>query len=394
MKTILRVVSAMGLLLAVAQPAQAQQRLRFSAFGDFTAGATGGGYADAAARTMFENFGADVDPVNTSRGFGLTGVDFIIISDMTEEFTFMGELNLQAARGGSGEIELDVERFFMDYQISPKFNLQAGLFFTPIGFNNRFLYARAWLMNSIQIPDFYEEELNLVPTHTIGVAAYGEFSVGKRQRINYIVSLGNGRAAAPDGAVYARDPSSSKEATVLVEWLIPGYQDSRIGVSGWRGSIETVKVDNLGDVVDAGTADSIKMRETGLDAFVVFNTRRWSFNGEFIHSWQKDVLGNLPQEMYLTKGGMAEFSLHLGGGRLHPFVRYDQTSLPVDGGPYLSLREDGDQFSRVFIPEFQAVLTGAAYDVNMHLRLKAEYVRHLDGPRKRNGLSVQAAFGF
>lgn len=31
-------------------------------------------------------------------------------------------------------------------------------------------------MNSIQVPDFFEEELNLFPTHSIGVAAHGQFA--------------------------------------------------------------------------------------------------------------------------------------------------------------------------------------------------------------------------
>ena len=57
--------------------ARAQIKLRFSGFGDFIAGYTGGSYADPQARGMFEAFGDDTDPVNTNRGFGLTGTDFL-----------------------------------------------------------------------------------------------------------------------------------------------------------------------------------------------------------------------------------------------------------------------------------------------------------------------------
>ena len=182
-----------------------RRRLRFSGFGDFVFGAVGGGKVDPAAAQEFATFGTDPDPVNTNRGFGITGTDFVILADMTEAMTFLGEINFQTGRGGSADIEIDVERFFVNYQIDPRFNVQGGLFFTPIGYNNRFLYARAWLMNSIQVPDFFEEELNLFPTHSIGVAAHGEFTFRNGHRLAYIVSAANGRPHTPDGAVYARD---------------------------------------------------------------------------------------------------------------------------------------------------------------------------------------------
>lgn len=248
-------------------------------------------------------------------------------------------------------------------------------------------------MNSIQVPDFYEEELNLVPTHTVGVAAYGEFSLKNGHRIHYIGSVGNGRPGAPDGAVYARDPSRSKEVTGLVEWLIPGYKDSRVGFSGWHGAIDTVQVDALGQTVDVETAGSLQMRERGLDVFVVINSRRIGLNAEYVHSRQEDVR-NPGTPAFTVKGGLAELSVNFLDGKLHPFLRYDRTSVPDGGGPYLSLREEGGQFSRVYVPEFEALMTGAALDVNAHLRLKVELIRHLDGPRKKNGVAFQSAFGF
>ena len=389
-----RLITVLAVLALVPYPSSGQVNLRFSGLGDVLAGVTTGDYADALQRSLIETFGSDPDPVNTTRGFGLTGFDFVVISDLSADLTFLGEVNLQSARGRSGDIETDVERAFMDFRVHPKFNVQAGLFFTPIGFNNRFLYARAWLMNSTQVPDFYEEELNLVPTHTTGVAVYGEFFLGDSHRLNYIVSAGNGRATTPDAAVYARDPSPNKEFTALIELLLPGYKTSRIGLSGWTGTIETVKLDAMGDVSLAALAEPMEMRETGLDAFIVWNTRLFSLNGEIVYSRRKDLLGNLFRETYTMTGGMVEAAVHLMDGKIHPYLRYDQTSLPGGGGPYLSLRGDGDEFRRVFVPEFQAMIGGVAYDLDLHVRLKIEYARHLDGPRRRSALTAQAAFGF
>ncbi len=54
-----------------ASAADAQIKLRFSGFGDFVAGYTGGGYADPEAPERCSSRSAtDPDPVNTKRGFG------------------------------------------------------------------------------------------------------------------------------------------------------------------------------------------------------------------------------------------------------------------------------------------------------------------------------------
>jgi len=393
MKTRLSSTIVVLLLMAAAVPVQAQT-LRFSGFGDVIFGAVGGGDADAAAAQLFKRFGSDPDPVNTNRGFGLTGTDFVVLADMTEAITFLGEINFQTGRGGSSEIDVDIERFFVNFQIDQRFNLQGGLFFTPIGYNNRFLYARAWLMNSIQVPDFFEEELNLFPTHSVGVAAHGEFAMSNGHRLAYIVSAANGRADTPGSTVYARDHTRNKEITGLVEWLIPGFKDSRVGVSGWSGNIDTVRVAGLGDVVPTATAERLALSERGIDTYLIVSHRWFDINAEYVRSSQQDRNGSENTAAYITQGGMIEASLRLAQGRLHPYVRYDQTSLPEGGGPYLSLREADGGFTRVYVPEFKAAMTGAAFDLNQHLRVKAEYIRHLAGPRERHGGALQMAFGF
>src|SRR5262245_39849505 len=387
--------AVLGLIaLAQASPARAVN-LRFSGFGDVVFGATGGQYANQEARNQFEAFGTDPDPVNTMRGFQITGTDFVVISDMTDKLTFLGEVNLQASRGISNNIEIDVERFFVDYKIDPRFNLQTGLYFTPIGYNNRFLYARAWLMNSIQVPDFFEEELNLIPTHTVGLAGYGALALSAGRSINWTASVGNGRPRAPDQTVYARDFSCNKEVTGLVELIVPGYKDSRLGVSGWTVEIDTVRLDHPGQpAVDLKTGEAMRLRENGLDVYAVVNTRRFSLNAEWVFSWQKDQIGNLPHPDYSLNGGLVEAALHFVNGKLHPYLRYDRTRFDEGGGPYLSLREADGFVTRHYVPEFEAVMAGAAYDLNAHARVKAELQHHLDGPRKENGVAFQVAYGF
>ena len=82
-----------------------------------------------------------------------------------------------------------------------------------------------------------------------------------------------------------------------------------------------------------------------------------------------------------------------------PAVRLAASGFTVHAGLARSLnstleRSHNDEFRRVYLPEFQALIGGVAYDLDLHLRLKVEYARHLDGPRRRNAFTVQAAFGF
>ena len=135
------------------------------------------------------------------------------------------------------------------------------------------------------------------------------------------------------------------------------------------------------------------LKEHGLDTYLVVNHRRFSVNAEYVRATQRDRAVGATGS-YVTSGGLIEISAHVKDGKLHPYVRFDQTSLPEDGGPYLSLRETDAGFTRVDIPEFKAGMTGVAYDVNQHMRVKAEYIRHLAGPRDRNGVAAQLAFGF
>ncbi len=382
------------LLLAVIQPVRAAN-IEFSAFGDMTYGFAFGGPADEEAAQLFKQFGTDENPLNLNRGFGQVGTDFAVAAELTDHLSFFSEVNLQLERGGTSEIGLDMERNFLDYKIYDWLNLQVGTFFTPLGFHNRTLYSRAWLMYSVQIPDFDEEELGLLPTHSTGVNIYGNLSTGGAHSFNYAVSVTNGRGRDPVTLLLNRDIRNEKTVTALLEWVIPGHRDFRIGLSGWSEKIESFKVDALGDSVDIATAEPMELKELGFSPYMVLYGKHFNIILDYFIARQKDELGNLADDTFAHQGFLGEFSLNLMGGKLHPYVRYDFTKFPEEGGgPYISLREDGGVLTRHFIPEFKAMMVGVAYDLYAYNRLKLEYIRHLDGPRPEHGIIIQTAFGF
>lgn len=386
---------AMLLLLFAVRPVRAVD-IEFSAFGDMSLAFSFGDPADENQALLFEQFGTDPNPVNLQRGFGFAGTDFVVVAELTDRLTFLSEVNLQLERGGTTEIGLDMERNFLDYRIKDWLNLQIGSFFTPIGFFNRTLYSRSWLMQSIQIPDLFEEELGLVPTHEIGVNFYGNIPTFGAHSLNYAVSVTNGRDVEPTRPIQGRDPSNNKQVTAMLEWVIPNFRDFRIGLSGWTGKIETFNLTTtaLGSGDLTGNLEPLELREVGFNPHLALYSKPFNLIVEYAFAQQKDLSGSLGGEKFEMNGFFAELSLNMMSGKLHPYVRYDATNLPKDGGPYYPLREEGGFITRHFIPEFKAVMVGAGYDLYAYNRIKMEYIHHLAGPRPEHGIVVQTAFGF
>ncbi len=106
---------------------QVQSKIRLNGFGDITLGRTFGRYANEASAEKFKQYGLDAFAKSTNVGFGLVGTDFVVTADLTDDLTYQGELNLQVERGGSGEIEVETERFYIDYAIKDWINVQAGI---------------------------------------------------------------------------------------------------------------------------------------------------------------------------------------------------------------------------------------------------------------------------
>jgi hypothetical protein len=388
-------------LLVCAPLVASANEFSLSGFADVNAGYLFGKVRNAEAERMFESFGLDPHPKSSQSGFGLVGTDFTLTSELSESLVYLAEVNLQVERGQSTEFEFDVERMFFRKAFKPTFNVQAGLFFTPIGYFNRNLYSRAWMMVSAQVPDLFEEELGLIPTHTVGIQIDGQFELSSGHRLEYTVSGGNGRSIDPVANVYARDDNPWQSATAMLEWVLPGeHKDFRFGLSGWHDVIKTYSVGQMGEVrsIIDPTTEAIRMRELGTSLHAVYRAKWFSILAEGVAQRHTVIEGMVDPSSRRTTllGLVVEGSLNLGdNGAWKPYVRYDQVAVPgVDGGPYLGLRLDGDELSRFYVPDTQVVITGVAWDPSANQRLKLEYSLALDGVRPQHALVVQSAFGF
>ena len=290
------------------------------------------------------------------------------MADMTDDVTFLGEVNLQTGRGGSSDLELDVERFFVNYRVDPRFNVQAGLFFTPIGYNNRFLYARAWLMNSIQVPDFFEEELNLFPTHSIGVTAHGEFAAEGRPP-HRVCRVGLQRPAAPRPtapSTRATSPRTRKSPA----WSSGSSPATRTAASASADGPARIASDaratNSATSSTAPRPSRSSCASTGIDAYAVINTGSFSINAEYVRSTQTDELGNLARGKYTRRAASSSWRSTSAAAGSTPTCATTARACPTAAARICRCARTAGMFTRVFVPESEAVMTGVAYDLNQH----------------------------
>jgi hypothetical protein len=370
-------------------------RVRFNGFGDVTAGGVFGGNVDQSKYDLFRQYGEDPYPKGTHRGVGLQGLDFVNTVFLNDNFTVQSEVNLQVPRGGTGGPELDVERMYVDYRLNDKFGMQAGLIFTPIGFINRNLYSRAWLMNSVHMFRFVEEESGFVPNHFIGVTAYGTFGLNDRHSLKYIVGAGNARPASPTDNIYARN-TNGQQITGLLEWIIQGPKDFRIGISGFTNKIDTYGgLNNFGDEVSTDPVDNnnITITESGFVPYVHYSGKIFEVLAEYNYIQYSG--GGIAKSNISSLVAEVAFNAKINDKRFAPYIRYDYIKMPANNGPYVGLRDLGNgNFGKVYEADLSAVMLGISYDVSSFNRIKLEYARYFDGPYKENAIVLQTAFGF
>lgn len=369
-------------------------RIRFNGFGDITTGHNWGSPASATSDSLFKSNGEDPLPKGTHQGLGLQGLDLVNTVFLNDFLTVQSEVNLQVPRGGKGGPELDIERMYVDYKIHNYFNLQGGLIFTPIGFINRNLYSRAWLMNSINMFRFVEEEYGFVPNHFIGGAAYGSFNLSEKHSIKYITGLGNSRGVAPNDNIYARS-DKGYQLTGLLEWIIQGPKDFRIGMSGFTNEIPTYKgLTTYGSTIVANDSLKVVIGESGINPYMHYSGKLLELLVEYhwiTYTGSSVVGAPATQSLVVELAVNTKFKEK----RLAPYVRYDYIQLPDNGGPYLGMRDiGGGMFQKYYEHNLGVAMVGICYDIASFNRIKIEYSRYLDGPFKQNALVFQTAFGF
>ncbi len=155
----------------------------------------------------------------------------------TPRIRFVGELELEHAfvEGLAEAGELELEQAYLDFLITRRFNVRAGMLLVPVGILNErheppvYHGVERPLVDTVIVPSTWFET---------GVGVHGEFSGGWRYRAYVMAPLNALAFSAEEGIRGGRQKGSAASApsaafTGRLEYL--GVPDLTLGASFWRG---------------------------------------------------------------------------------------------------------------------------------------------------------------
>jgi hypothetical protein len=295
---------------------------------------------------------------------------------------FVGEIELEHAfvEGLEESGELELEQAYLDFLLSRRVNLRAGMLLMPIGIINE--RHEPPVFNGVERPFV---DTVIVPTtwFEVGAGVHGEFARGFRYRAYVVAPLNSLEFSADEGIRGGRQKGSEAVVrnvayTGRVEYL--GVRGLTLGAGFWTGesSFETPRLDTT---VRLGEVDARYRRD------------RLELRGQFAHvhigdaARLNDALGravgvspNIAEQLRGFYGEAAYRVWNAGAPRdLVAFLRYENfdTQYRMPAG-FLPLKE----FDR------DAWVVGMTYYPDPDIAIKADYVRL----RNQGGLVPQRHF--
>src|SRR5665213_1338222 len=377
-KKILLFIVAIVLFKSFTAQNDSDVKMKLNGFGDIIYGQPFGNAANNTTRDTFNKYGEQNYLSGMHKGFTSHGIDMLGTVSMKNNLKFQTEVNVEGSRGADGgELNIEIERLYLDYGISEQFGLQVGFIFTPIGYINRNLYSRAWLMNSIRFYQAVESDAGVIPNHFVGATAYGNFVLPKGNALSYIIGYGKARDISPAAENFANDNPGYQVAGNL-EWHYTGECEFMLGLGGFTNEIHTFYVPDFGQMVTItdNSSSPLILQEIGFNPYIKYSGKLIDLLVEYTYVNMLVLQGNYPGDTKLnTLSAELAINSKIKGKRIAPYIRYDFIFFPTGGGPYYGLRKVSDDvLTRVYTPDFNAIMGGIAYDVSSHNRIKIEYI--------------------
>ncbi|MBV8856309.1 MAG: hypothetical protein JOZ02_05035 [Acidobacteria bacterium] len=289
------------------------------------------------------NFHAS-DQKGTTNSFSLGQLDLFMTSRLSEKFSVLGELIVEA--GQDNRFTFEIHRLLLRYAPNDYLNLSAGRYHTAIGFYNTAYHHGSWFQTAVNRPFIFafESKGGILPLHNVGLSATGRLPSGSLG-LHYIAEVGNGRASRSrlDAAVQtAVDDNNGKSFNLGLfarPKALPGFQT---GFSFYRDSLTPAGAPRVGQSIMAG--------------HVVYQNRLYEVLNEAVV-----VRHEREGRVFYTPGLYTQFSRRFGD--LRPYARYQYVNVPSDDPIYPDVgRRNGPS-------------VGLRYDVTEFAAFKAQYDR-------------------
>src|SRR5438552_5865022 len=136
------------------------------------------------------------DEKGKTNTFSLGQLDLFITSRLSEKFSVLSELILEA--GEDNAFTFEVHRLLLKYSLNDYFNLSAGRYHTAIGYYNTAYHHGSWFQTTANRPFLFafESKGGILPLHNVGLSITGRIPSAPLG-LRYVAEIGNGRAARP-----------------------------------------------------------------------------------------------------------------------------------------------------------------------------------------------------
>lgn len=276
------------------------------------------------------------DQKGATNSFALGQLDLFLTSRLSEKFSVLGELIVEAQQDNSFTFE--IHRLLLRYMPNDYFNFSAGRYHTAIGYYNTTYHHGSWFQTAANRPFIFafESKGGILPLHNVGLSVTGRIPRAPFG-LRYVAEVGNGRASRSplDRAVQTAVDENNGKAFNLGIFArpksIPGFQT---GFSFYRDNLTPAGKPKVGQSIFA--------------THLVYQNRLYEFLNEAVF-----VRHTLNSGSFVTPGLYTQFSRRFGNAR--PYFRYQYVSVPVNDpifpdvgeriGPSVGLRYDITDFA-------------------------------------------------
>ena len=271
-----------------------------------------------------------------TNSFALGQLDLFITSKLSEKFSVLSELILEANQ--QNEFSIEVHRLLLKYQPNDYFSLSAGRYHTAIGYYNTAYHHGSWFQTAADRPFIFAFESGggILPLHNVGFSMTGRIP-NAPFGLHYIAEVGNGRAARSrlDHPVQSVvDENNGKAFNVGMfarPSSIPGFQT---GFSVYHDQLTPNGLPKIGQTIMAG--------------YIVYQNPSYEFLNELVM-----LRHSLNGRVFQTPGFYSQIARRFGNAK--PYFRYQYVNVPSDdpifsdvgrrNGPSLGLRYDLTDFA-------------------------------------------------
>lgn len=356
-----RVITSLAVVALLATAAQAQPRIQWNIYGDFTF------HTQVIGEGHEEGHGGGEG--GGSSTFETGGVDIFARADLTDDISVLQETMIHVMPGGMAMAHSP--RVYIRYRLTDWAAVKVGQTHAPLGFySTNYPHGGYLFQMTVHRPKLVTMDMGsmIIPVHSLGVTVDGSFELGDALEIGYSVLAGNG------GNSVDSDANDRKSV---------GGQISLRPLGPWEGLDvgASVYVDRIPKSVN----DPDEIDEMILVAHMAYMAYPIEFIGEYWlidHSRPEDPAAG----PWKLQGGYAQAGWTLG--RWTPYARYERWERDAED-PFYS-----DPRRVLFAPPvkadcFQVGLRFSAHERNV---IKLEYKHELE--EGAGFLYLQTAFAF